>query len=263
MSQKKVYILVVGFVMPNQLFKPAVIIPVYNHQDAVGSVVEQLLAYELPILLVDDGSDVVCEQTLVQLEKAFERVFLLRLPQNGGKGAAVKAGLFWLERQRYSHALQLDADGQHAIGDVEHFLVHSERNPQALINGYPQYDETVPKHRYYARYLTHVWVWINTWSLSIRDSMCGFRVYPLDATVALLKSETCGDRMDFDTEIIVRWVWRGGVVENLPTKVNYPTDGVSHFKLWKDNALISWMHTRLFFGMLVRTPTLLKRKLFA
>jgi len=241
-------------------FNPAILIPVYNHAGAIGLVVEQLVPHQLPVLLVDDGSDAHCQQVLAELAQLHANVFLLRLPENGGKGAAVKAGFFWLAEKQYSHAMQIDADGQHTIADVERFLTAAQNNQQALVNGYPEYDESVPKHRYYARYLTHVWVWINTLSFAIRDSMCGFRVYPLAQTVDILRKESCGDRMDFDTEIVVRWFWRGGRVHNVPTQVNYPVDGVSHFQLWQDNKLITWMHTRLFFGMLRRLPTLLKRK---
>src|SRR5690606_35841810 len=94
----------------------------------------------------------------------------------------------------------------------------------------------------------------------IRDSMCGFRLYPLAPTVALFEAERIGNRMDFDTAIMVHWVWRGGRVRHIPTRVSYPADGVSHFKLWRDNVLISRMHARLFFGMLWRLPVLLRQR---
>ena len=129
-----------------------------------------------------------------------------------------------------------------------------------MIAGYPIYDETVPAIRLYARYLTHVWVWINTLSLEIRDSMCGFRVYPLAPVMQLIARQKVGLRMDFDTEILVRLYWAGLAVVNLPTRVAYPTDGVSHFRVWLDNVLITRMHTVLFFGMLPRIPRLLARK---
>lgn len=90
--------------------------------------------------------------------------------------------------------------------------------------------------------------------------MCGFRVYPLSEIVTLIEQEKCGDRMDFDIEIMVRWLWRGGKIKAIATRVNYPEDGVSHFNAFHDNVLISWMHTRLFFGMLLRLPRLLIRK---
>ena len=119
----------------------------------------------------------------------------------------------------------------------------------------------MPLVRYYFRYLTHVWVWINTLSFELRDTMCGFRVYPLAPITEMLSSEPCGERMDFDIEVMVRWVWRNWQVQNLPTRVHYPLDGISHFQGWRDNLLISWMHTRLFFGMLTRLPLILWRRI--
>jgi hypothetical protein len=118
----------------------------------------------------------------------------------------------------------------------------------------------VPRSRLLARYATHVWVWINTLSIDIRDSMCGFRVYPLPAVVSLIDSARLGRRMDFDPEVLVRLHWRGVAIVNRPTRVTYPSDGVSHFRLWQDNALISGMHARLFFGMALRLPWLLWRR---
>ena len=243
-------------------FRPAVVIPVYNHAGAIGETLSKVLQNDCHVLLVDDGSEPVCHDVLVTLSKKYpDRVTLLVLAQNGGKGYAVKAGLLALLADGYSHAIQIDADGQHDISDLPEFIEAGRANPETLITGYPKYDESVPRLRYYSRYLTHIWVWINTLSFAIRDSMCGFRVYPLAAVVQLLEQEKCGDRMDFDPEVIVRWSWRGGLIMNKPTQVYYPLDGVSHFDLWHDNLLISLMHTRLFFGMLWRLPGLLWRKL--
>jgi len=243
-------------------FSPAVLIPVYNHEEAIGPTLDEVLQYDCPVLLVDDGSTQVCRDVLIALsEKHSERVSLLRLDQNGGKGAAVKAGFEALLAKGYSHAIQIDADGQHDLVDLPLFLETSRACPEALVTGFPKYDESVPKIRYYGRYLTHLWVWINSLSFEVRDTMCGFRVYPLATVSQLLEKERCGDRMDFDTEVIVRWLWRGGRVQNLPTKVRYPIDGVSHFDVLRDNVLISLMHTRLFFGMLRRLPSIVWRRL--
>lgn len=245
-------------------FRPAVVIPVYNHAGAIGITLETVLRYDCDVLLVDDGSEPACNDVLVELKnKHAERVTLLVLAENGGKGNAVKAGLRALLAGGYSHGIQIDADGQHDISDLPDFIETAKNNPESLVTGCPKFDETVPRLRYYSRYLTHIWVWINTLSFEIRDSMCGFRVYPLAAVVQLLEQEKCGQRMDFDPEVIVRWSWRGGHVLNIPTQVYYPIDGVSHFDLLHDNVLITLMHTRLFFGMVRRLPKLLWRKLNA
>ncbi|SED26133.1 glycosyltransferase family 2 protein [Pseudomonas anguilliseptica] len=238
------------------MHKPCAVIPVYNHEHTLPVVVAALHAAGLPCVLVDDASSSSCAAVMNQLA-AQPDTHLVRLPINQGKGGAVMAGLREAARLGFSHALQVDADGQHDLGDLPGFINASQAAPQALICGYPQYDESVPKGRLYARYLTHVWVWINTLSLSIRDSMCGFRVYPLPATLALIDSANIGKRMDFDTEILVRLAWRNQPMHWLPTRVHYPLNGLSHFRLWLDNALISKMHSKLFFGMLVRAPLIL------
>lgn len=245
----------------SQHFRPCALIPVYNHWRVLGETVARLRDRHLPVVLVDDGSDSDCKRELERLLAANPNcVHLVTHAHNSGKGAAVKSGLAAALEHGFSHALQIDADGQHDTGDVERFLEAARARPEALVAGYPAYDGSIPRHRYYARFATHVWVWINTLSTEIRDSMCGFRIYPLSAAVSLVAGIRTGDRMDFDSEILVRWHWADLPLEQLATRVTYPADGLSHFRLWRDNALISLMHARLFFGMLRRLPRLLWRR---
>lgn len=242
-------------------FNPVVVIPVYDHEHAIGAVVKAVLAHDVHCMLVDDGSSPACAQVLDQIAAATpEKVTLVRHAINRGKGAAVLSGFARAAGDGYSHVLQIDADGQHCVADIPKFLSEAKRHPAAIIVGYPVYDESVPAIRLYGRYATHIWVWINTLSLEIRDSMCGFRVYPVESVIALAAGRQLGSRMNFDTEILVRLFWEELQIINLPTRVAYPTDGVSHFRVWLDNALITRMHTALFFGMLVRLPRLLARK---
>ncbi|SBV37247.1 putative glycosyltransferase [uncultured Stenotrophomonas sp.] len=237
-------------------FVPLVVIPVYDHEHAIAGVVEGVRAAGLPCLLVDDGSRPSCAAVLQILARQ-PGVDLLRLDVNQGKGRAMLAGFAEAERRGCSHVLQIDADGQHDTGDLPRFIAAARTQPQAVICGIPAYDASVPKARLYGRYLTHVWVWINTLSLHLRDSMCGFRVYPLPPVLRLIAEETIGRRMDFDSEILVRLYWRQVPVQHLSTRVTYPADGVSHFDALRDNLRISRMHARLFFGMLRRAPRLL------
>jgi glycosyltransferase involved in cell wall biosynthesis len=243
------------------MFKPCIVVPVYNHEHAIGAVLAGLLRHGVPCMLVDDGSSVACAAVLDTLAREHaDSVVLVRLPHNQGKGAAVLAGFRRAAELGHTHVLQIDADGQHETADVPKFLAQAAARPSAIICGHPVYDESVPKARLYGRYATHIWVWINTLSLDIKDSMCGFRVYPVAPVNALAARRSIGVRMNFDTDILVRLFWDGLQVINLPTRVSYPSDGVSHFRVWRDNVLISWMHTQLFFGMLPRIPRLLARK---
>ncbi len=238
-----------------------VVIPVYNHAAAIGAVVADVRAHGLRLILVDDGSEPACAAVLDTLAANEDAIDLVRLQTNQGKGGAMMAGLRHAAARGHSHALQVDADGQHDLADIPAFLQQSQINPEAVICGCPIFDDSVPKSRLYGRYATHVWVWINTWSFAITDSMCGFRVYPLAPVVKLIDEVRIGRRMDFDVELMVRLYWRRVAIINQPTRVSYPSDGVSHFNLLDDNLRITAMHTRLFFGMVLRSPMLLWRKL--
>ena len=241
-------------------FNPCALVPVYNHHQRLVETIANIRKFNLAIVMVDDGSDETCKKVMHEIAANDPQVILVTHASNNGKGAAIKTGLRAAHERGFSHALQIDADGQHNSLDIPQFLEVAKANPNTLIAGKPDYDDSVPKGRLYGRYLTHVWVWINTLSLKIEDSMCGFRVYPLERSCDLIAAETMGDRMDFDTEFMVRWHWRHWPVLQLSTRVIYPKHGVSHFLAWRDNKLISWMHTRLFFGMLWRLPRLLANK---
>ncbi|MGL4469499.1 MAG: glycosyltransferase family 2 protein [Aeromonas hydrophila] len=224
---------------------PCILIPCYNHAGPLAAVLARLAEYGLPCLLIDDGSEPVAAAALAALAARYPWITLLRHPHNQGKGGAVMTGLRRAHALGFSHALQVDADGQHDLADIPALLAEAGKHPAALVSGRPLYDDSVPKGRLYGRYITHVWVWIETLSFAIKDSMCGFRVYPLAATCALLDRVALGRRMDFDTEVMVRLYWAGVAVRFVPTRVIYPADGSSHFQLWRDNRDISWMHTRL------------------
>jgi glycosyltransferase involved in cell wall biosynthesis len=237
------------------------VVPVYDHERAVAGTTASLRSHGLTVLLVDDGSGPVCAAELQRLAAADPEVRLLRLPQNQGKGGAVMAGLRAAADAGFTHALQIDADGQHDSSDVPRFVAAAVAEPGVLVCGRPVFDATVPRHRLYLRYLTHAMVWTNTLSLEIPDSMCGLRVYPLSVVLPAITADPPGSRMDFDVEVLVRLHWQGVTMRWIPTRVGYPVDGVSHFRLVQDNWLITLMHTRLFFGMLRRLPRLVARRL--
>lgn len=241
-------------------FNPCAVIPHFNHPDSLPHVCAAVRAHGLDCLVVDDGSAPVARAVALGLATP-PAVRVVTLPANAGKGAAVHHGLQAAARLGYTHAIQIDADGQHDVATIPRLLSAARGQPGAVINGYAVYDDSVPRIRYYGRYLTHFWVWVNTLSFEIRDSMCGLRVYPVAATLALFERGRIGRRMEFDTDIIVRLYWAGLRVRNLPVAVRYPADGVSHFRLLHDNLRIAAMHTRHFFGMLIRLPWLLPRNL--
>ena len=236
------------------------LVPNYNHPQRIRALVTELSAYRLPIVIVDDGSEQQTKDILMAIAQSNALVHLETLPHNQGKGAAVKHGLKTAGQLGFTHAFQIDADFQHDISVLESYLDQARKHPQAVICGKPLFDHSIPKARLYGRKFTDMWVVIETLSCDIEDAMCGFRIYPVDISLAVIQSSSIGNRMDFDTEILVRLYWRGVKLMFLPVRVFYHPDNTSNFRGLEDNIRISLMHTRLVIGMLPRIPLLLYRK---
>jgi glycosyltransferase involved in cell wall biosynthesis len=245
--------------MVDSVFAACVVIPVFNHEHAIASVVDRVRVHGLPVILVDDGSDPACAHELQRLAKLAD-VTLLRHEFNRGKGVAVCTGLRAARQRGFTHAVQVDADGQHTLSDIRHFVEEARSYPGSLICGAPLFDANMPVSRRYGRPLNHAMVWLETLSLDVVDSMCGFRVYPLAPTLALLDGQRLGQRMNFDTEILVRLHWREVPMRWLLTRVYYPPDGVSHYRVFFDNVHAVVLHVRLLAEMLVRLPVLLWKR---
>jgi glycosyltransferase involved in cell wall biosynthesis len=239
-------------------FRACALIPTYNNPLTLRRVVESVRPYVDAVVVVDDGSgpEGVAVVTALAREAIAETVLRAK---NGGKGAAVKSGFERARAIGCTHALQIDADGQHDVADVARFLEVARANPDALVLGTPTFDASAPRSRRIGRKISQFWTAVETFGRVIADPLCGFRVYPLARAI---NARAWGNAMDFDPEIAVRMVWGGARVINLPTRVRYlaPSEGgVSHFRLGWDNVLISWMHTRMVFGALLRAPWRLVR----
>lgn len=224
-------------------------VPTYNNPLTIERVVCALLEHLPAVFVVDDGGNTEAQAALEKVA-AIDGAVVHHHEQNGGKGAAVKTGLRLAHDAGYTHALQVDADGQHDFGDLPRFIDACEKSPNALILGRPTFDKSAPAARKAGRKVSIFWVHIETLFRKgrIADPLCGYRVYPLAQGVPA--AEKCGDRMDFDPEVAVRLVWRGLDVVNLDTKVRYLDEeegGVSHFRGFWDTLHISWLHTKLCF----------------
>lgn len=232
-------------------FRVAVLIPTYDNPSTIRGVVEAARSYVPDVLVVDDGSADAGREACAALARD-GLATVVRREHNGGKGAAVKTGLERLRALGFSHAFQIDADGQHRIEDMPRFLAAAEAQPQALVLGSPVFDESAPRARLIGRKITCFWTNVETLGHVIRDPMCGFRVYPVATAVS---ARVRGNAMDFDPEIAVAIAWAGAPVLNLATRVRYLSreqGGVSHFRMVRDNLLISWMHARMVLALAVR-----------
>lgn len=226
-------------------FHPCVIIPTYDNPMTVRAVVEGARRHCQAVFVIDDGSDAAGRAACEAIANdGLARV--TRRKRNGGKGAAVKTGFEVAREAGFSHAVQIDADGQHDVERLPAFLGAAGDKPSALVLGYPVYDASVHRGRLAARRITQFWVALELGSADIvKDAMVGFRVYPL---VAAMEAPVHGNRMDFDVEIAVRMARAGVPIINLPVGVRYLSaeeGGVSHFRAFRDNVRLSWMHTRL------------------
>jgi glycosyltransferase involved in cell wall biosynthesis len=228
--------------------KPCLLITIYEHKDEIGGVVSALEYLGLPCLVIDDGSGAETRRVLDALARAHPWLSVHSREGNGGRGAALKTGYRLAARRGFSHAVQLDADGQHDASDVPRFLEEIARDPRALVLGAPLFDATAPRSRFYGRQLSRAMVWLATLSFDVVDPLCGFRAIPLAPTVALLDQVRMGDHMEFDPELLIHLHRRGIPVRTLPTRVVYNPGGLSHFDTWRDNARLSRVYARSLFS---------------
>jgi glycosyltransferase involved in cell wall biosynthesis len=237
-----------------------VLLPSYNSGAQLIETIRAALAHWHPVWVVIDASTDDSAHAARQLAKTEPNLRVIVRAKNGGKGAAVLDGLRLAWDEGFRHALVMDADGQHPADRIVEFIELAEAHPDTLILGVPQFGPDAPKARVYGRLGGNTFTEIETLWGGIRDSLFGFRVYPVEATVRLMESIRTARRFDFDTEVAVRLYWQGYRTMNIPVAVRYLTrkeGGVSYFRYLPDNLLLVKTHIRLLFGMLPRLPRLL------
>ena len=217
-----------------------------------------------PVWVVVDGSQDGTAEGLAALAADDEGLRVVVLPQNVGKGAAVLRGLDLAAAEGFTHALTMDSDGQHPAELIPRFMAESAAQPDAMVLGKPVFDASAPLLRVRGRKVSNAWADLETLWAGIGDSLYGFRVYPVEPLRRVMRGQRWMRRFDFDPEAVVRLAWRGVRPVNLPAPVRYfsaDEGGVSHFNYLRDNLLLTGMHTRLFFGFLIRLPLLVWRRI--
>ncbi len=243
-----------------------VLIPSYNPGPRVYDTVRAARARWSPVWVVVDGSTDGTTQGLQAMAADDPDLTVLVLDHNQGKGAAVLHGLDLAAEQGYTHALTMDSDGQHPADLIPDFMAASQQAPEAMVLGVPVFDASAPALRVNGRKVSNAWANLETLWMGIGDSLYGFRVYPIEPLRQVMRGQHWMRRFDFDPEAVVRLCWRGVRPVNLKAPVKYLSadeGGVSHFNYLRDNALLTWMHTRLVLGFVVRLPLLLTRRLFS
>jgi glycosyltransferase involved in cell wall biosynthesis len=241
-----------------------VLIPSYNPGARALDTVRAARANWDPVWVVVDGSTDGSAEALSALAARDPSLRVLVRARNGGKGAAILDGLMAAQRAGFTHALTMDADGQHPPDCIASFMQASLTAPGAMILGDPVFDASVPLIRLRGRRISNWCTNITTLWAGIHDTLFGFRVYPIDPLVAIMQRTRWMRRFDFDAEAAVRLSWRGVPAVNLPAPVRYfrPDEGgVSHFHYGRDNVLLTSMYLRLFLGFGIRLPWLIARRL--
>jgi glycosyltransferase involved in cell wall biosynthesis len=240
-----------------------VLIPSYNTGATVYATVAAARAQWSPVWVVVDGSNDGTAAGLQALAAGDPGLRVWVLPHNSGKGAAVLHGMQQAQAAGFTHALVMDADGQHPADLIPSFMALSVARPDTMVLGRPVFDASAPLLRVRGRRVSNGWTNLETLGAGIADSLYGFRVYPVVALVAVMRGQRWMRRFDFDTEAVVRLAWRGVKPLNLDAPVKYlkPDEGgVSHFRYGRDNLLLTWMHTRLMLEFGLRLPALLWRR---
>jgi peptidoglycan/xylan/chitin deacetylase (PgdA/CDA1 family) len=230
-----------------------VIIPSYNTGAKLAETVKQALARWQPVWVVLDGCTDGSVPAVAKMDGFENGLRVITLERNSGKGAAVLHTLLAASREGFTHALVFDADGQHSASHISRFMEASQKNPDAMILGVPQFAADAPASRRHGRLVGNWWANLETFWGGIEDSLFGFRVYPIQESVRILQSIRGARRFDFDTELAVRLFWAGVPPVNLPAPVQYfktTEGGTSHFHYLRDNLLLIRRHTLLVLEML-------------
>ena len=210
----------------------AALVPAYQAASTVGDVVRGTRAVLPDVVVVDDGST----DATGEVAKAAGAV-VLRQDPNAGKGAALVRGFRHLRDAGFTHAVTLDADGQHYPDEIPVLLGALAAEPGALVVGVRRKDgQEISSVALFGNWFADtVMPWIVGQALP--DTQSGFRVYPLAATLALAAA---GTRYDFETEVLFLAARRGMPIVGVPVRVYYPPieERVRHFDPWRDTARI-------------------------
>jgi glycosyltransferase involved in cell wall biosynthesis len=225
----------------NASIRPVVVIPVYNNRKTIGPVIEDARRFCADIIVVNDGcTDGTADE--LNAVSGIDRIDLLR---NRGKGAALREGFTRARARGFTHAITMDADGQHLGDDIELFRECIRQSPDAIWIGdrrIPDNDAGQPLRSSLGRRFGAFWYRFHT-GIRINDTQCGFRAYPLDAVLEL----GCrGERYAYELELIIHAAWNGIPVKEVPIHLRYfpREERVSHFRPWRDFLRLSGVNSR-------------------
>lgn len=222
------------------------LLPTYNNADAIGGVLDEI-APHVPrlarVVVVDDG----CTDGTAAILARYPWLEVLRHPKNAGKGKALHTGFAYAREHGLENVIVMDADGQHRAEDLPKILKKLDTHRGHIVIGARDMRREVagdvPGASLFGRAISNFWVWVET-GVHLPDTQSGFRAYPV---ARLPLGDFTTSRYDFEIEVLVRAIWRGTPVCSEQVSVFYPLreERVTHFDQWKDNVLLTKLHTRL------------------
>jgi len=163
-----------------------ILIPAYNAESSLAKLIESILRHTADfkpekIVVVDDGST----DATLKTARSFP-VELIALPENRGKGAALKEGYtYFLKQCRSDYLITLDADLQHPPENIADFLKTAKKHNSPVIIGQRNFTPPVmPLMRVLSNTLTSQIISGLT-GLKIPDSQCGYRMIRRDILTRL------------------------------------------------------------------------------
>ena len=245
--------------------KICVIIPVYNSERLIADVVKSVLQYAENVIVVNDGST---DGTLdaihrcgLEPQSTDKNITLVSYTKNRGKGYALQCGFRKAIEMGFTHAVTMDADGQHLATDIATLVQTAEKQPDAMIVGARKFDHpNMPQGSIFANKFSNFWFRVQT-GKRLLDTQTGFRVYPLQK---MGKMRLFTNRYEAELEVLVRSAWRNIPIVSQAINVYYPPEKerVSHFRAGKDFFRISVLNTVLcFLAVVYGYPRMLVHRL--
>lgn len=219
--------------------KICVLIPTYNNEKTLKRVIDGVLGYTREVIVVNDGSTDSTREIL----SSYPQLHIIHIPENKGKGNALKTGFRKAKKLGYHYAVTIDSDGQHYPDDLPVFVeaLLYEKEDVLLIGNRNMAQDGIPKKSSFGNRFSNFWFWFET-GIKLEDTQSGYRLYPLHK----IPKKYFTPKFEFEIEIIVRTAWRHVPVKNVPVKVLYdPAERVSHFRPFKDFTRISILNTIL------------------
>jgi len=225
--------------------KVIIVVPTYNNPESIKKVVEDILAHNYEVIVVDDGSNQNVQDLFSLAEQ--KNIHFVRHETNQGKGQAIISGAQKAKELGYLYVLSMDGDGQH-LASQAHLLIDECHQDEIIIGARNFNLENVPLGSKFGRWFSNIWAKLNT-KMMITDSLSGYRIYP----ISILELPIQTQKFDWEMEVLIRHAQTGKNIKEVLIECYYPLaeERVSHFRNFEDTMSIVWVHLQILFHRLI------------